>query len=116
MVLVKSREWVYAARVAGRFQRIHRVSGAALLALLFAGPWIRIAGDPALQIDLPGRRLYALGATFSANETFYLVLLGLMAAFSLFFLTALYGRVWCGYLCPQTVFLEEWIRRIEAAI
>jgi cytochrome c oxidase accessory protein FixG len=116
MVLVKSREWIYAARVAGRFQRIHRVSGAALLALLFAGPWIRIGGQPALQIDLPGRRLYALGATFSANETFYLVLLGLMAAFSLFFVTALYGRVWCGYLCPQTVFLEEWIRRIEAAI
>src|SRR6185436_16030721 len=100
----------------GRFQRIHRMSGTALQAILFLGPWIVIAGHPALRIDLPGRRLYALGATFSANETFYLVLLGLMATFSLFFFTALYGRLWCGYLCPQTVFLEEWIRRIEAAV
>ena len=116
MGLVKARDWVYSARVAGRYQRIHRASGTALLAILFAGPWIRIGGQPALQIDLPARRLYALGATFSANETFYLVLLGLMLTFSLFFFTALYGRLWCGYLCPQTVFLEEWIRRIEAAI
>jgi cytochrome c oxidase accessory protein FixG len=116
VALVKSREWVYASRVSGRFQRIHRVSGAVLLAVLFAGPWIHIGGEPALLVDLPGRRLYALGATFSANETFYLVLLGLILSFSLFFFTALYGRLWCGYLCPQTVFLEEWIRRIETVI
>jgi len=116
VALVKSRDWVYAARVRGRFQRIHRLSGTALIAVLFAGPWIRIGGEPALVVDLPGRRLYALGATFSANETVYLVILGLMATFALFFFTALYGRLWCGYVCPQTVFLEEWIRRIEAAV
>lgn len=110
------RSWVYAADVKGRFQRLHRYSGVALQAILFLTPWLMIGGNPALRIDLPGRKLYVLGAIFGATDTIFLVLIGLFLAFSLFFFTSLFGRMWCGYMCPQTVFLEEWVRRIERAI
>ena len=66
--VVKKRAWVYTASVRGRFQTVHRWSGVLLQAILFLTPWIPIRGAPALLIDIPGRRLYALGATFSASE------------------------------------------------
>jgi cytochrome c oxidase accessory protein FixG len=99
--------------VKGRYQQVHRWTGRALQVILLVVPWITIAGRPAVRIDLPARRLYALGGVFTAQDTILLVLIGLAAAFSLFLFTALYGRLWCGYACPQTVFLEEWIRPIE---
>jgi cytochrome c oxidase accessory protein FixG len=108
-----SRSWVYPHSVKGAYQRLHRWTGLALQVLLFAAPWIEVGGAPALWIDIPGRRLYLLGALFTPRDTSYLVLLGLLAAFGLFFFTALYGRLWCGWGCPQTVFLEEWVRPLE---
>lgn len=110
------RNWIYAARVKGKYQRIHRWSGIALHAILFITPWLTFGGHPMLQMDLPGRRLYALGQIFTPRDTIFLVLIGLFLAFALFFFTALFGRLWCGYLCPQTVFLEEWVRRIETTL
>lgn len=112
----KGRAWVYTASVKGRFQRLHRLSGLALQLILFVTPWVTIGGYPAFRLDLPGRRLFALGATFTPRDTIFLVLLLLFGAFSLFLFTSLFGRLWCGYACPQTVFLEEWVRPIEKVI
>jgi cytochrome c oxidase accessory protein FixG len=66
-----------------------------------------------VQIDIPARRLYAFGGTFTPADTAVLAVMGLLATFSVFLFTALYGRLWCGYACPQTVFLEEWVRPLE---
>lgn len=107
------REWVYPQSVSGKFQKVHRWSGYVLLAILFVVPWIRVGGRPALLLDLPARRLYAFGGIFTPTDTVLLVLIGLFLAFSLFFFTSMFGRLWCGYACPQTVFLEELIRPIE---
>ena len=109
----KLREWVYPAQVRGRFQRLHRWTGALLVLFLYGVPWLTIGGRPAFRFDLPGRRLFALGATFTAKDTLFLVFIGLFTTLSLFLLTSLFGRIWCGYACPQTVFLEEWIRPVE---
>ncbi len=109
-----SRKWVYAQKVTGRFQRLHRWSGRLLLAWLVVVPWLSYHGQPLIQIDVPARRVFALGAVFTASDGFLMALLGFFAAFTLFFFTSLFGRLWCGYLCPQTVFLEELIRPIEA--
>lgn len=111
--VVRKRDYVYAASVRGTWQKVHRWSGVLLQAILFGTPWILVGGHPAVLIDLPARRLFAFGHIFGATDTIFLVLIGLFLAFSLFFVTALFGRLWCGYLCPQTVFLEEWVRRIE---
>lgn len=107
------RSWIYALNVKGHYQQVHRWTGRALQAILFIVPWLTVGGRPAVRMDLPARRLYAFGQMYTAQDTILLVLLGLAAAFSLFLFTALYGRLWCGYACPQTVFLEEWVRPIE---
>jgi cytochrome c oxidase accessory protein FixG len=65
------------------------------------------------RIDIPARRLTLLGASFTPADTIFLFLMLIIGVFGLFLLTAAFGRVWCGWGCPQTVFLEEWIRPIE---
>ncbi len=108
-----TRNWVYVQHVDGKFQRLRRWTFLALFAILLLVPWVRIGGNPALRFDLTDRRLYAFGAMFTAADTILLLLLLLFLAFSLFFFTSLFGRLWCGYACPQTVFLDGWIRPIE---
>jgi cytochrome c oxidase accessory protein FixG len=111
-----SRQWVYTASVKGRFQRLHRFTGFFLQAILFGVPWIHYAGNPLIRIDVPARRIFAFGGVYTASDAIFLVLALLVSVFSLFLVTALWGRLWCGYACPQTVFLEEWIRPIETFI
>lgn len=108
-----TREWVYPQSVSGRFMTLRRWTFLGLHAILFVTPWIYVAGNPLLRIDIPARRVFFFGLIFTASDTVFLLLLLLFLAFSLFFFTAVLGRVWCGYACPQTVFLETWIRPIE---
>ncbi len=107
------RKWVYVQHVDGRFQRLRRWTFLALYLILFVTPWVPVRGNPALRFDLLDRRLYAFGAIFTASDTLLLLLLLLFLAFSLFFFTSLFGRLWCGYACPQTVFLDGLVRPLE---
>ncbi|MGI9629100.1 MAG: cytochrome c oxidase accessory protein CcoG [Longimicrobiales bacterium] len=95
---------------------LRRVSFAALHVILLVAPWLMWNGNPLIRIDIPGRKVFLFGGIFTPYDTFFLVLLVLFLAFTLFFVTALWGRIWCGYACPQTVFLETWIRPIEVWI
>jgi cytochrome c oxidase accessory protein FixG len=85
---------------------------AALMLVYVALPWIRINGNPALFLDIENRQFHYFGLTFLGQDVWlaFFVVTGL--GFCLFFLTALLGRVWCGWACPQTVFLDI-ARRIE---
>lgn len=108
-----TREWVYPQSIEGRFTTLRRWTFVGLHVLLFAAPWITVQGHPAVLIDLPHRRLFLFGQIFTATDTVFLLLFLLFMAFTLFFFTAVFGRIWCGYACPQTVFLESWIRPLE---
>jgi cytochrome c oxidase accessory protein FixG len=108
-----TRNWVYLQHIDGKFQHIRRWTFLGLHLILFGLPWVRVDGNPALMLDLPDRRLYAFGAIFTATDTILLVLVLLFLAFTLFFFTSLFGRLWCGYACPQTVLLDAWVRPIE---
>jgi cytochrome c oxidase accessory protein FixG len=101
------------ADVRGRFQRARAVVFALLIALWAGLPWIRIGDHPALFVDVDERRLFLFGATFNAQDTWLLFFLLTGVGFGLVYATALAGRVWCGWGCPQTVFLEGVYRRIE---
>lgn len=108
-----TREWVYPQSIQGSFMRLRRVAFFGLHVILFVAPWITMNGHPLAQIDLPHRRVFLFGAVFTPSDTIFLALLLFFLAFALFFFTSIFGRVWCGYACPQTVFLETWIRPIE---
>ncbi len=109
----KTREWVYPQSIHGRFTTIRRWTFVGLHLLLLITPWIMINGNPAFRVDLPARTVYLFGSIFTSSDTIFLLLVLWFAAFSLFFFTAVFGRIWCGYACPQTVFLESWIRPVE---
>jgi len=108
-----SREWVYPQSIDGSFMRLRRWTFAALHVVLLLAPWITVAGHPLILIDIPARRVFLAGLVFTAADTIFLALLLFFLAFSLFFFTSIFGRIWCGYACPQTVFLETWIRPVE---
>ena len=108
-----TREWVYPQSINGAFTKLRRWTFLALHVVLFVTPWITVRGHPLIQIDLPARRLFLFGSIYTPADTIFLLLLLLFTAFSLFFFTAVFGRIWCGYACPQTVFLESWIRPLE---
>jgi cytochrome c oxidase accessory protein FixG len=108
-----TRNWIRPKLARGRFLRRRRITAWALIALFVALPVIRIGGRPALLIDLVTRELAAFGAVFRPSNGFLLLLLGLTIVLAVFVLTALLGRVWCGWGCPHTVYLEHVFRPIE---
>jgi cytochrome c oxidase accessory protein FixG len=97
----------------GRFLTRRRVVGYTLIALFVALPFVRVGGKPALLLDLVAREFTFFGTTFRPSEGMLLMLLGLAIVLAVFLVTALFGRVWCGYGCPQTVYLELVFRPIE---
>ena len=111
-----SRRDLHPADVRGRFTTARRWTAAALLIFYLALPWIKIGGYPAVFLDVAERRFHLFGLTLAAQDMWLLFFVITGLGFSLFFVTALLGRVWCGWACPQTVFLEHVFRRIEVWI
>ncbi|HEY4175494.1 MAG TPA: cytochrome c oxidase accessory protein CcoG [Kofleriaceae bacterium] len=108
-----SRFWIRPKLARGRFLRRRRIVGYALIALFVALPFVKINGRPALLLDLVTRELSVCGAVFRPSDGFLVMLLGLTVVLTVFLITALFGRVWCGWGCPQTVYLEHVFRPIE---
>ena len=108
-----SRNFIQLADVHGRWQRFRNVLYVILLAIYIGMPWILIDGKPVILIDIPNRAAHLFGATFT-NQDFHLVFFLVTGlGFALFVTTSLWGRLWCGFVCPQSVFMEGVVRRIE---
>lgn len=108
-----SRPFLFPADPKGRFNTARRLSAYALIALYLSLPWIKIGGYPAVFLDVAERRFHLFGITLAAQDMWLLFFVITGLGFTLFFVTALLGRVWCGWACPQTVFLDHVYRRIE---
>lgn len=111
--LYQKREKIYTRAIEGRFQRLRTLTGWPLLIGYFALPWINLFGQQSVRFDLPARKFHILTMTFWPQDFFMLAWLLIIAAFGLFTVTALAGRVWCGYTCPQTVWtaIFMWIEQ-----
>lgn len=108
-----SRPFLFPADPHGRFTRIRRGTALGLIAFYLSLPWITIDGYPAVFLDVAERRFHLFGITLATQDLWLLFFLITGLGFSLFFVTALLGRIWCGWACPQTVFLDHVYRRIE---
>jgi cytochrome c oxidase accessory protein FixG len=111
--LYRAAPKIYPRETDGLFQRLRRAAMFLLLGLYYGLPWLSWNGRQAVLFDLPARKFHVLGLTFWPQDFFYLSWLLILAGLSLFFFTALAGRLWCGYACPQTVWTEAflWIER-----
>ncbi len=107
------RKWVYADIAAGRFAQARNIVYSVLIVFYIVAPWLKIGSEPFLRFDLPARRFSIFGTTFVATDLYLLALFLLLAAVAMFLFSALLGRLWCGWACPQTVYLEGVFRRIE---
>ncbi len=101
--LYQKREKIYTRKIEGFFQRLRLLTGWPLLIGYFGLPWLMWGERQAVLFDLPARKFHILGLTLWPQDMSMLAWLLIIAAWSLFFVTVLAGRIWCGYTCPQTV-------------
>jgi cytochrome c oxidase accessory protein FixG len=110
------RIWIYPRIVVGQFYKLRTYFSWVLLGLLLGLPWVEIDGHPIFLFNVLERKFIFFGVTFFPQD-FHLVAIGLLTfiVFIILF-TVIFGRVWCGWACPQTIFMEMLFRKIEILI
>jgi len=108
-----SRNFIQPADVSGRWQVRKSVIWTVLLLVYLALPFVQVGGHPAVNFDIGQRTAHLFGSTFTNQDFFLMYWLLIGFGLVLFVVTSLWGRVWCGFACPQTVFMEGVFRRIE---
>ncbi|WP_040395996.1 cytochrome c oxidase accessory protein CcoG [Cesiribacter andamanensis] len=107
------RVWVYPKKPKGKFTTYRNWVSLALLAILFAGPFVRVGGQPLLLLNILERKFIIFGQVFWPQDFYLFVLASLIGLIFIVLFTVVYGRVFCGWICPQTIFMEGVFRKIE---
>jgi len=107
--MYESAAKIYPREQKGRFDKLSRLATITLLGLFYLTPWFLWDGRQAVLFDLPERKFFIFGLTLWPQDFPFLALLLIILALTLFFFTALAGRLWCGFACPQTVWTEAFI-------
>ncbi|SFT07639.1 cytochrome c oxidase accessory protein CcoG [Sphingobacterium wenxiniae] len=110
------RKWIYAKKPGGKFFRARQWVGYSLLLFFFIAPFIKINGNPFLMFNLIERKFSIFGNIFYPQDLHIFLFGMLIIMVCIFLFTVVYGRVWCGWTCPQTIFMELIFRRIEYLI
>ena len=119
--LYSAREKIHPKSIHGRFERIRDITIIGTMGMYLITPWIQWQGRQAIWFDLPGRQFHIFGVSFWPQDFVLLSWLLILGAFALFFFTVLAGRVYCGYVCPQTTWtkfftwVEDWIEGDRSA-
>jgi len=111
-----NRRWLYPKKVSGRFFRWRTYLSWLLLVILFAGPFIRINGNPLLLLNIVERRFSIFGQIFWPQDVAIFAFAMLLFLTSIIIFSTAFGRLWCGWTCPQTLLMEMVFRKIEYAI
>ena len=104
--LYRKEAKIHPRSVTGKFARLRVISVFVLLGLFYLLPWMQWGKNQIVLFDLPARKFHIFGLTFWPQDFIFLAMLLIIAGLSLFFFTALAGRLWCGFACPQTVWTE----------
>lgn len=107
------RRWLYPSLRKGRFYRWRSVISYVYLVFFFAGPFLRINGQPLLLLNVLERHFVIAGQVFWPQDIFLFVLATLVFIVCVALFTLAFGRVFCGWICPQTIFMEMVFRKIE---
>jgi cytochrome c oxidase accessory protein FixG len=108
-----SRRWLHPRLSLGRYWHARRIVAYALVLIFNVLPWVRINGHPALLFDIADREFHIFGLSLLPTDNILMALFMITALLGVFFFTAVMGRIWCGWGCPQTVYMEYLFRPIE---
>ena len=111
-----NRRWLHPKKPSGKWHRRRAWFATALIVIMFAGPWIRIHGNPLLLLNILERRFSILGQIFWPQDFVIFAVAMLVFITGIIIFTTAFGRLWCGWACPQTVMMEMVFRKIEYLI
>jgi len=107
------RKWIYPSVRKGPLYKWRSYLSYVYLAFFFSGPFIRIGGQPLLMLNVIDRQFVILGQVFWPQDIFLFMLASLIFLVCIILFTIAFGRVFCGWICPQTIFMEMFFRKIE---
>lgn len=110
------RRWVFPKKPSGKYTNYRTLVSIVLLALFFAIPFIKINGNPFLLINILDRQFFILGQPFFPQDFFILALGAITSIVFIILFTVVFGRIFCGWICPQTIFLEMIFRKVDYLI
>ena len=107
------RIWIFPKKPSGKFYNARTLFSIVLLTLLYSIPFIKLNGNPLILLNILERKIILFGVPFGTHDFHLFVIAMILVIISIFLFTVVYGRLFCGWLCPQTVFMEMVYRRIE---
>ncbi len=108
-----NRKWVYPKKPSGKYYNYRQIVAYLLLAVLFAGPFIRINGNPLLLFNIIERKFVIFGNIFAPQDFYIFMFVMIVGIVAVGIFTLVFGRLFCGWVCPQTIFMEMVFRKIE---
>lgn len=108
-----SRNWIYPKKPKGKFYTARSIVSVFLLAFLFGAPFLQVNGHPFMLLNVLERKFILFGVAFGPHDFHLLGLAMISVVVSIFLFTVVYGRIFCGWICPQTIFMEMVFRKIE---
>jgi len=107
------RKWLFPKKPKGKFTNYRDYLSYVLLIMLFGTPWVKIDGEPLLMINVVTRKFVLFGQVFWPQDFYLFGLIMITMVIFVVLFTTVYGRIFCGWLCPQTIFMEMVYRKIE---
>ncbi|MDN5481634.1 MAG: 4Fe-4S binding protein, partial [Chryseobacterium sp.] len=107
------RKWVFPRKPKGKYTNYRNYASYLMLAIFFGLPFVKINGNPFLLINVIDRRFFIVGQPFYLQDFFILALGAVTSVIFVMLFTVVFGRIFCGWLCPQTLFMEMVFRKIE---
>lgn len=108
-----NRKWVYPKKPSGKFYKYRTFVSLLLLVLLFSGPFLKINGNPILLLNVIERKFIIFGSIFYPQDFYIFMFVMAVGVIAIGIFTLVFGRLFCGWVCPQTIFMEMVFRKIE---